>query len=380
MKTLILTVDRDDDLGRKAQIRGPLVGRAACLEAGTSLALADPEDSDANAIFAAVSTYDRLKKDGKDVEVAILTGHENVGMKSDEIIAKQLEKVIKEVNPDDIIFVSDGEEDEFIMPIITSRKPIKHLRRVIVRQSKSIESTYYIIIKALKDKKIARRILMPVALIFLAYALSSLIILSIKIGNPSWNLVDPGTFALTIITLTLGLYFLERAYNIIRKTKEIIIYSKEAMMEAKVTVFADILAAILLLAGVNFAWEDIQSSTNVITQIILFLHTFVLWFVFAVLIREGGKTLDIWMHRGDYNKKFWIGFLSTLSLGIIIYALLDYILLLMHSISSTSLVPIIMMVVSGVFIASIATVLHRRIKGVEDGNRDLDENIPENRE
>ncbi len=376
MKTLVLTVDRDDDLGRKAGVKGPVIGRAACLDAGIALALADPEDSDANAIFAAVSTYDRLRKDGKDVEVAILTGHENVGMKSDEIITKQIEKVIKEVTPDDIVFVSDGSEDEFIMPIITSRKPIKHLRRVIVRQSKSIESTYYIIMKALKDKKMTRRILMPIALIFLAYALASIIILSIKLSDPSWNLIDPGTFALTIITLTLGFYFLERAYNVGYKLKKAIQYSKEAMTEAKITVFADVLALILLLAGLSFAWDDIKTSTNIITQIILFLHTFVLWFVFAVLVREGGKTFDIWVHRGEYNKKFWIGFLSTLSLGIITYALLDYILLLMHAISTTSLIPITIMVLSGIFIATIATFLHRRIRGVEVEDGAVDSDIP----
>ena len=375
MKTLVLTVDRDDDLGRKAGIRGPVIGREGCLDAAVSLALADPEDSDANAIFAAISTYDRLRKDGKDVAIAILTGHENVGMKSDEIIAKQFEKVIEEVEPDDVIFVSDGSEDEFIMPIITSRKPIKHLRRVIVRQSRNIESTYYIIMKALKDKKVTRRILMPIALIFLAYAIASLIILWIRITDPSWNLIDPGTFALTVITLTLGLYFLERSYGVGDKIKMAINYTKTAMTEAKITFLADVLAFILLLAGINFGYEEALSSANVATQIILFFHTFVLWFVFAVLVREGGKTFDIWIHRGDYDKRFWIGFLSTLSLGIIIYALLDYILLLMKAISSTSIVPISMMVASGILIAILATILHRRLRSVEDESEPVDENI-----
>ncbi len=378
MKTLILTVDRDDDLGRKAGVRGPVIGREECLKAANSLALADPEDSDANAIFAAISTFDNLRKDGKDVEVAILTGHENVGIKSDEIIAKQLDEVLKEVDPDDVIFVSDGSEDEFIIPIITSKRPIKHLRRVIVRQSKSIESTYYIIVKAMKDKKMMRRILMPIALIFLAYAIASLIILYVRIIDPTWNLIDPGTFALTIITLTLGLYFLERAYNVGGKVKKLITYSKEAMIEAKITIFADIIALIILLAGINFGYIEAQSSTNIITQSILFIHTFVLWFVFAVLVREGGKTFDIWIHRGDYNKKFWIGFLTTLSLGIIIYALLDYILLLMNAISSTSIVPILIMVASGVLIAFIATFLHRRLRSVEDEVEPVGENIQEN--
>ncbi len=378
MKTLILTVDRDDDLGRKAKIKGPVVGREKCLDAGVALALADPEDSDANAIFSAVSTYDRLKRDGKDVEVAILTGHESVGMKSDEIITKQFEKVIEEVDPTDIIFVSDGSEDEFIIPIITSRRPIKHLKRVIVRQSKSIESTYYIIMKALKDKKITRRIMMPIALIFLAYSFASIIIFFIRLSNPSWNLIDPGTFAWTIITLTLGLYFLERAYGVGERIRKIVLTGKEAMLDAKVTVIGDFLAFLIVLGGVNFGYSAMQSSTNPLVQFLLFLHTFVLWFVFAVMVREGGKTFDIWLHRGDYNKRFWIGLLSTLSLGIITYALLDYMLLLMNAISSTSIVPVMIMVGTGITISLMAAWLHRKLRGVEDGAEQVDGNIQGN--
>jgi putative membrane protein len=53
-RTLVLCVDRDDDLGRKVGIDGPVVGRDAVEEAARRLALADPEDSDANGLFAAV--------------------------------------------------------------------------------------------------------------------------------------------------------------------------------------------------------------------------------------------------------------------------------------------------------------------------------------
>jgi len=59
-RTLVLCVDRDDDLGFKARIDGPIVGREACLHAATSLGLADPEDSDVNALFETVRLYDEL--------------------------------------------------------------------------------------------------------------------------------------------------------------------------------------------------------------------------------------------------------------------------------------------------------------------------------
>jgi putative membrane protein len=63
--TLVLCVDRDDDIGFKGKIESPVIGRGACLRAATTLALVDPEDSDVNAIFQAIKTYDELAAKGE---------------------------------------------------------------------------------------------------------------------------------------------------------------------------------------------------------------------------------------------------------------------------------------------------------------------------
>jgi putative membrane protein len=55
-KILVLCIDRDNDIGSKGGIETPIVGRDACINAGTRLALEDPEDADSNAIFGAVKT------------------------------------------------------------------------------------------------------------------------------------------------------------------------------------------------------------------------------------------------------------------------------------------------------------------------------------
>jgi putative membrane protein len=59
-RTLVLCVDRDDDLGVKAGIETPVIGREKNINAAVSLALRDPEEPDANAIFEAVRIFDRL--------------------------------------------------------------------------------------------------------------------------------------------------------------------------------------------------------------------------------------------------------------------------------------------------------------------------------
>ena len=69
-RTLVLTVDRDNDLGIKTAIRGPVVGRRQVLTAALKLGIADPEESDTNAILGALSQHDNLSESlGDDDEV-----------------------------------------------------------------------------------------------------------------------------------------------------------------------------------------------------------------------------------------------------------------------------------------------------------------------
>ena len=143
-RTLVLTVDRDNDLCIKTAIRGPVVGRRQVLTAALKLGIADPEESDTNAILGALSQHDNLSEslgDDDEVEIAILTGDEKVGIRSDRAIAAQLEEIVTTFQPDKAILVTDGAEDESVLPIIQSQVRIDHVEKIIVKQSKGIEGT-----------------------------------------------------------------------------------------------------------------------------------------------------------------------------------------------------------------------------------------------
>ena len=85
---LVVCVDRDDDLGRKAGVVGPVVGRASVLEAAMKLGTADPEDADTNAMFAAIHLLDQIREAGEEAEVVVLTGSPKVGVLSDRRVAE----------------------------------------------------------------------------------------------------------------------------------------------------------------------------------------------------------------------------------------------------------------------------------------------------
>ncbi len=174
VRTLVLTIDRDNDLGVKAGIRGPVIGRKATLTAALRLGIADPEESDTNAILGALHHHDRLNERseaGDAVEVAILTGDVRVGPRSDRAIASQLDEVIQEFQPDTAVLVTDGADDEASLPIITSRVRVDHVEKIIVRQSRGIESTYYYIAKAIEDPRWRAKLLVPIALFLMILGL-----------------------------------------------------------------------------------------------------------------------------------------------------------------------------------------------------------------
>ena len=170
--------DRDNDLGVKAGIRGSVVGRRQVLTAALRLGIADPEESDTNAILGALHQHDLLAEGADpndEVEIAILTGDERVGIKSDRNIAQQLEDVISEFQPDRGILVTDGMEDESVLPILSSRLSIDHVEKIIVRQSKGIEGTYYYIAKAIEDPRWRARLLVPISIFMMILGLGMIL-------------------------------------------------------------------------------------------------------------------------------------------------------------------------------------------------------------
>ena len=178
VRTLVLTVDRDNDLGVKAGIRGPVIGRKATLTAALKLGIADPEESDTNAILGALNHHDKLVENAQgddEIQIALLTGDVRVGPRSDRAIAMQLDEVIQEFQPDSAVLITDGADDEASLPIITSRVRVDHVEKVIVRQSKGIESTYYYVAKAIDDPRWRAKLLVPVAIFLMILGLGLII-------------------------------------------------------------------------------------------------------------------------------------------------------------------------------------------------------------
>ena len=149
-KLLVICIDRDNDVGEKAGIITPVIGRDACIEAAQRLALEDPEDADSNSIFAAIKTYEDLISKGYKAEVITVAGVKSRGVQADQKILEETKKVLEKFSANGAVIVSDGEDDESVIPVIQNILPVVSVQRVVMKVSRSVEYSYAVFGKYLK--------------------------------------------------------------------------------------------------------------------------------------------------------------------------------------------------------------------------------------
>lgn len=144
-RVLVVCIDRDNDIGSKAGIQTPVLGRDNCIDAGTRLAIEDPEDADANAVFGAVKLYEELVTKGYETEVAIVGGRFNRGIEGDQKIILEVREILAQFKADGVVIVSDGEDDETVVPIVQTIIPVISIQRIIIKHSRSVEYSYAVL-------------------------------------------------------------------------------------------------------------------------------------------------------------------------------------------------------------------------------------------
>jgi putative membrane protein len=152
-RILILCVDRDGDLEVKAAVKTPLLGRPANLDGAVALALKDPEEPDANAMFEAIRLYDRLqdeKQPDEIFEVATISGNDLGGVSADRKLVSELNSLLGSFDANEVILVTDGYSDEAVLPIVESRVPVSSVRRIVIKHSESIEETAAVFTKYIR--------------------------------------------------------------------------------------------------------------------------------------------------------------------------------------------------------------------------------------
>jgi putative membrane protein len=252
-KILVICVDRDNDIGEKTGITTPVIGRDACIEAAQRLALEDPEDADSNSIFAAIKTYEDLISKGYQVEVATIAGTKERGVQADQKVLSEAKKTLEKFSADGAVIVSDGEDDESVIPVIQNILPVISVQRVVMKVSRSVEYSYAVFGKYLKmlayDSKYSKFFLGVPGILLLIGGVATILGYTAEI------------FA--VLVSILGGAFLIRAFDIDRAWTHL---TRPTPM-GFIRIFTMVAGVLLILssipAGITSVGTDVLFSTDV---------------------------------------------------------------------------------------------------------------------
>jgi putative membrane protein len=87
---------------------------------------------------------------GYQVEVVTIAGVKNRGVQADEKILDETKKVLEKFSANGAVIVSDGEDDESVIPVIQNVLPVVSVQRVVMKVSRSVEYSYAVFGKYLK--------------------------------------------------------------------------------------------------------------------------------------------------------------------------------------------------------------------------------------
>jgi putative membrane protein len=316
MSTLVVCVDRDDDIGAKTGVETPVAGWEAVRSLVTEIGLADPEDASVNCLLETLRVARDLRADDEDATVAVISGAAETMVGRDRAVADQMDGLIAEYDPDSAVVVIDSAQDERLVPIIESRVQVDAVDRVVVRQARDIESTYYLLKQFLADEELRQTVLVPVGVAMLAFP-----ILLMAFG--------PAT-AVASITAVIGLFVLYKGLGVDDYVADLPTQTKDALYSGRVSIVTYVVAAGLSLIGV-FAGALMVSDPSVPTEGILlpamaFAYDSVPWLAAAALAASTGRLLDE-VIRNDRVRNSYLNLpFGVLAVGLVVRGFSAYFL------------------------------------------------------
>ncbi|MCU4975153.1 DUF373 family protein [Halobacteria archaeon AArc-m2/3/4] len=281
MTTLVVCLDRTDDVGRKTGLRSPIVGWEAVRALVTDVGLADPEDSGVNSLLEALRVAQSLRDDDEEVVVAVVSGDRESMVSADRAVARQLDDLIAKYDPESAVVVIDSAEDERLVPIVESRVRVDSVDRVVVRQARDIESTYYLLKQFLADEELRQTVLVPIGLTLLVFPMLA-------------TLVGPAEGAAAITTV-IGLFLLYKGFSIGELFTGLARRTRESLYTGQVSVVTYVVAAGLTLVGLfvgGLGVSNLDDPSGVFLPAMQFAFDSVPWLAAAALTASAGRLLD----------------------------------------------------------------------------------------
>ncbi|MFB6095233.1 MAG: DUF373 family protein [Halodesulfurarchaeum sp.] len=315
MRTLVVCVDRTGDIPRKTGLSTPIDGWDAVQSLVVEMGIADPEDSTVNTLLEGLKVTRELLDENEDPVVAVVSGGSESVVSADQAVARQVEDLIDEYDPDSAIVVIDSTEDERLLPIVESRVQVDSVDRVVVRQARDLESTYYLLKQFLADEELRQTVLVPVGIVLLVFpAILMLSNLAVAVGS---------------ITAVLGTFLLYKGLGIDERLADISTQARDALYSGRVSIVTYVVAAGLALVGVFAGVLGISElGLNRLRFITAMAFTYysVPWIALGALAASTGRLLDEIIRNERVRTSFLNLPFGAIAMGLVIRGFSAYFL------------------------------------------------------
>jgi putative membrane protein len=295
-RVVVICVDRDADIQTKVGEEGPVYGKESVLSIAQKLGLADPLETDTNALYEAVRLYEDYKERGVEAEVVAVIGSPELGLKSDTKLSQQLDEVLEKSKAEGAVVVSDGAEDEYILPLVESRIRIISVRRVVVKQSEKLESTYYLLQDFLKeivnDPKLSRLLIGLPGVAAVLYML---------LGGHGWRL----------IVGIVGVFLVIKGFGMENAVEKAVGEFKSSFSAGRISFFTYVVAVLIALVGVVVGYDQLNRMevpfSNLPNSVPIFISESIDLFTFAAIVALIGKSIDAVLEKESLLKYVLLG-------------------------------------------------------------------------
>lgn len=281
MTTLVVCLDRGDDIGRRSGQETPVVGWESVHDLVADVGLSDPENPSVNSILETLRIARELEDGGDDAVVAVVSGDRESLVRADRAVAAQIDDLVERYDPDGAVVIIDSAEDEQLVPVVESRVPVDSVDRVIVRQAQDIESTYYRLKQFLADEELRQAVLVPLGLTLLVFPLLATVF-SPTIGGAA-------------ITAVIGLFLLYKGFNVDEILGGLARRTQEALYAGQVSVVTYVVAVGLTLVGLfvgALGVSGLEDTQGFVVPAMQFAFDSVPWLAMAALTASAGRLLD----------------------------------------------------------------------------------------
>ena len=300
MSSLVVCIDRGAVIADAAG-ETPVVGERAVRSLVTEVGLDDPEDSRVNCLLEGLRLARERRDEGETPVLAAVSAPDE-SVDSDRAIARQIDDLLAARSVESAVVVTDNAADERLVHVIESRIRVDGVSRVVVRQARDLESTYYLLKQFLADEQLRTTVLVPIGLFLLAV--------------PVLVAVQNVTVALATIASVVGLFLLYKGLGVDDALAVLAGVVRDGLYTGRVSIVTTVVAAGLALVGIVagvISATPFATEASALTTAMAFLFDSVPWLAIAALTASVGRALDEWLRNARVGN-------ATLNLPFVVVA------------------------------------------------------------